>query len=191
MKTIIEIQERLKKLGLVHTYIVLPSTIMSYAMVKEYFQALGDAALCDRFSDQKNPNIEWAARHFVKANGESAHSFFVMKTDTGELVCEFTLNGFQHKCAQVHFSMLPSLPARVKLFLADEVTNQILRHWKTSLDSTEPFLQSIVGITPIPNQTACKFIRKAGFISKGTIAGATMYHGRVCNAGLTVKQGII
>ena len=178
------ILESLYQLNVADSYVVVPSGILAPGAKRDYWAALHSAdTLKYRWSDS-DPNTTWEAVQ------ETPNMYFLVDTETLQLVAEFTLCNFTGKSAQVHFSMHPQNSSDLNIFLATTVTDTILSQWKDVVTLEDTFLDSIFGLTPVQNRVACIFIKKAGFKEMGTLISGTKYLNEVDNALLSVKTRV-
>ena len=171
--------------GVSESYLVVPASSLDRDVVQNYWVALEVAdTLKYRWSDMTDPKAdEVGALHYVTPS-----TYFILDVVTRLPVAEFALCNFTGKAAQIHFSMHPTNPTNLSLFLAEHTTNLILNRW-TEVDNLEQsYLDTLFGVTPKSNRVACLFIRKVGFTPVGVLPSGTMFKGRVDDALLTIKE---
>ena len=112
--------------------------------------------------------VGWAfpANDIVDAN-DFAEMMINDKTIQGFLVCDtrndnhivahFHLNGFQGLIAHAHFSMLRG-PNHISI--ARAAIKQLFLSRRTG---ELPFVEALIGVTPLYNKAACRFIKCMGF----------------------------
>ncbi|MCK5922767.1 MAG: hypothetical protein KAG66_17625 [Methylococcales bacterium] len=165
-------------------FIAVPSAGLPVDMVEDYWASLDyHDTLKYRWSDEKLPTTKMATNQSMTAS----HMYSMVSMPEGLVVSEFSLGPFSGRCAQVHFSMHPSLGTDVSLELSEKIADSLLQYWPDMAHPDEPMLQSIFGITPKSNRAACIFIQKVGFKSLGVMPGGTQYLGETDDALLTLK----
>lgn len=173
--------ERIFQLGITNSYVVVPCAGLPTESKEDYWSALDHAdTLKYRWSDSP-VDLRWFDVP------EQEHMYFLVDTETLQIVAEFSLCNFTGKSAQIHFSMHPTNPSSLNIFLATTVTDSVLCHWKDVVDLEKTFLDSLFGLTPEKNRVACIFIKKAGFKAIGSLVSGTKYLNEVDNALLSVK----
>jgi hypothetical protein len=115
------------------------------------------------------------------------YTHFVIRTDPFEIAGEFTISDHFGKAGLVHFSVSPNNSFKESLFLVRSVTDRVLTEWEQSGKPGEPYVTSLIGLTPSLNRRACLFITKAGFNRVAVLPEATHYEGSVCDALMTIK----
>ena len=80
--------------------------------------------------------------------------------DDSQICGHFHLNGFQGRMAMIHFSLSPTYRGRNGMEIAKKVIKEI---FKLQRASGGPLVTSLVGITPVSNKLACRFIKRLGF----------------------------
>jgi len=138
-----------------------------------------------RWSDMKDPTADQVISYCQE---RSQHKYAVMDVDAGTMKAEFSLGPYSGKAAQIHFSMHPTNETSLNHFLAETVTDSILYNWKDVVNLEESFLDTLFGVTPVPNRPACIFIRKAGFQAMGTILSGAKYLNETCDGLFTTKS---
>ena len=165
-------------------YIVVASKDLRGEFVEDYWKALWAAdTLKYRFGQLESPS--WADPVFMM-NDPRYLMYSVL--EGGKITGEFALENHSGKAAQIHFSMHPENTARYNFWLAETVALDILNKWKD--EKGEPYLETLYGVTPVPNKVACRFIQKCGFEKIGILPNGTKHLGEVCDALLTIKTRI-
>ena len=90
-------------------------------------------------------------------NDKTIQGFLVYDTYTDSIVAHFHLNGFQGLIAHAHFSMLKG-PNHIGLARA-AIKQLFLSH----RSGGQPFVEALIGVTPLYNRAACRFIKCMGF----------------------------
>lgn len=102
--------------------------------------------------------------------GRHGENMYYLVNREQEILTEVTLEHAEFKLARLHFSISPGLRPEEKLFVGKFVPWQILMRWKNK--QNEPFLETLIGMTPRSNRAACIFVKKCGFSPLATIPGA-------------------
>jgi hypothetical protein len=97
-------------------------------------------------------------------------NMYMIENEDWELIGEFMLTDFNGKAAQIHFSLSPGLSWSDGIALCKQTSDEILAKWKDQ--KGQPYLLSLVGLTPKLNRAACLTVLKAGFKKVAEIPGA-------------------
>lgn len=154
-------------------------------MILNYFEKLEEANLLeDRLSEHKNPTVQ----SFVDLLQREGNKFyFVIDRVRREIVGEFNISDTLSEVGLVHFSMSPVVKANEVFHIIRNITNDILLKWKKR-DSDEPYLQALVGMTPVENKRACLVIQRCGFKKIATVPFAGRYKNECCDGLFTIKR---
>ena len=116
-----------------------------------------------RFPDIEDPT--WSdVQQIIGRNGQN---MYYLVNGTGEILTEVTLDRTLGKTALLHFSMSPLLHPHKKLLLGRFMPWQILTQWKDG--NGEPYVETLLGMTPVSNKAACRFVKKCGFTPIATV----------------------
>ena len=98
------------------------------------------------------------------------NSCFVAVDENRKIVGECMLDNFQGLCAMVHFSIHPHCYGRKGVQIAVESSKQL---FKLRRDNSKiPYVQTLLGVTPVSNKLATRFIQKVGFKKVHTLRNA-------------------
>jgi hypothetical protein len=154
--------------------------------IGKYFGDLVEADLLKyRIPEVKNPTVETAIK--MIANKRS-HNFFMQDTNTGDFVGEFMTADFRGLAAAIHFSTHPSLWGRNSIAAAKAAID-----WLFSLTSqkpySRPYVKTLIGLTPVSNRLAVRFLKKVGFEIKTIIPDSyyLAYDNKYDDAVLSLK----
>jgi hypothetical protein len=162
--------------------IIRPLLYLDKTQVQLYWQTLYmHDTLRFRLCDVNKPTWSDVLEMIVRMGKNMYH---VVVED--EIVCDFMLEGFTGKAAQVHFSMHPNNGFKHSLEIAEYVSDQILNHWKAAPDET--YLDTLYGLTPITNRAACIFALKTGFKKIGILPCGIKDRGKIVDAMLSIKE---
>ena len=143
---------------------IAQSTGIERDKLQYYWQLLAmHDMLALRFPDIENPT--WTdVQQVIGRNGQN---MYYLVNSEGEILTEVTLDHTLGKTALLHFSISPLLHPHKKLLLGRFMPWQILTQWKDS--NGEPFVETLLGMTPVSNKAACRFVRKCGFTPIATV----------------------
>lgn len=166
-------------------YMICPLRNILTNLLVDYLKKLDDHDLIKyRFADIVNPGVKEVYDSFdLKPN----NTYFVIGTSPFMIRAEFTISDHFGRVGLMHFSMAPENTFKESLFLARDVIGKIFREWKSADKPDEPYVTSLVGLTPVPNRRACLFITKVGFKRITVLPDAAHYNGVICDALLTIK----
>jgi len=179
-----ELAHGMAELGMPNSYIVAPARGLDYQALHGYWSAVEAAGLLDlRFPEKPVADLN----KFVAERRLQDHEYYVIHCGSGQLVGEFSLENFMGKAAQVHFSMHPDNEPSFNVELASCVADQLLYQWKDFRDLSRTFLDTLLGLTPIPNRAACIFVLRAGFEKLGVLPSSMNYLGEVVDTMVSVR----
>ena len=137
---------------------IAQSTGIERDKLQYYWQLLAmHNMLALRFPDIKEPT--WTdVQQIVWRNGQN---MYYLVNSEGEILTEVTLDHTLGKTALLHFSISPLLHPRKKLLLGRFLPWQILTQWTD--DNGAPYVETLLGMTPVSNKAACRFVKKCGF----------------------------
>ena len=165
-------------------YNIIPQLHTDIETLCEYWQAMEAAdTLKYRWAAMEEPT--W--RKAIGALNEKVSLMFSILDWQDEMVAEFALENFTGKAAQIHFSMRPSNDTKTNLLLANTVIGLILERWKSAVDPSKPYLETIYGLTPVLNRVACLFVLRSGMKKVGILPNGVDYLGEVCDALVTIR----
>lgn len=121
----------------------------------------------------------------IKVMRRHGEHMYVVTAPDDNIVAEFALDTFTGRAAQVHFSMHPDNSLKENLRITRFGLNTILSRWKNPKDPLEPYLDTLIGLTPVLNRRATIFIQKAGMRKLAIIENACTYINTVCDGLLT------
>ena len=169
-------------------YVVMPAAKLPTNKLVRYWDVLLECDLIgDRFPDvDKCSKQVWREYwHIITQLTQEMH--YVVDTESLDIVAEFTISEIFGKAGLIHFSCSPLITPQSALHICRTTTDQILKDWRDSKYIEEPFIQSIVGLTPVVNERACKFIQRVGFKQQVVVPFGAIYNNEICDALLTVK----
>lgn len=137
---------------------IAQSTGIERDKLQYYWQLLAmHDMLALRFPDIKEPT--WTdVQQIIGRNGQN---MYYLVNSEGEILTEVTLDHTLGKTALLHFSISPLLHPRKKLLLGRFMPWQILTQWTD--DNGAPYVETLLGMTPVSNKAACRFVKKCGF----------------------------
>lgn len=154
--------------------------------VNEYWRSLIDADLLKfRLSEDDKPAMENVRALMYKCR---RGMYFVFDKEEERIVAEFTLLNKLGMSMQVHFSMHPDNGMKKSIFLAKDVTYCVLNKWTLFDRPDEPYLHTLIGLTPAPHRRACLFIGKVGFKKQAVIPDASSFCGQICDLYVSIKR---
>jgi hypothetical protein len=148
-----------------------PSAVI--ALLSKYFsQLVDDNNLKNAFYDGWVKNF-YDFRNFC-LDRQSAH--YVVYSEVYDApVCHFYLNGFHGLSCMIHFSMTSMIHGhKESVPLAMDALDRIFKLRRR--DEDFPLTRTLVGITPVINRPAVKFLTSVGFQKLGIIDGACYIH---------------
>jgi hypothetical protein len=155
----------------------------SPSKVAEYWNDLINAdKLKYRMSDVVSPKMP-EVMSMIRRSGD--HMYMVSREKKCTIVAEFMLEGFTGRSAQVHFSMHPDNSLPDNTTIVKSTLRSILSKWRHPDDRSQPYLDSLFGLTPVHNRRACIFVLRAGMKKMGTIKSACSYMGHICDGMLS------
>lgn len=104
-------------------------------------------------------------------------SIFMVK-DEDRIVAEFMLDNYQGHSAEIHFSMHPDNPLRYSINVAKAALATVL---------SKPDIETLYGLTPMPNTRAIKFNKMVGFTHATTLPKGVTYMGQVVDAAVMIR----
>ena len=141
-----------------YKYILVPIYSVEPEKVEEYWRDVKDNGLLKyRLPDVLNPTVKSAMDMVVRMY----RSCFAVLSSEKKMVGECTLENFQGQCAMVHFSMHPSQRGKA-VQVAKEAAEQLFL-LKRSTDPDVPYVSSLIGLTPVSNKLAVRFIKAVGY----------------------------
>lgn len=159
-------------------YTIMNQAVIPSQLVSDYWMAMIKAdRIFDRFHPQVSKNLDDFTNFIV---GQTPVEFYVMDSVTNMLVCEFAFPCQFGECVTVDFSMHPKNTPHQSLHIARAVTTDVIDTWGN--------ISSILGLTPVQNERAVKFIQRCGFKPIKVIPKAGHYRGELCDALLTIKS---
>ena len=142
--------------------------------VQEYWQKLYmDDLLDDRLCDLENPTWSDVLDMVAKIGKDIYHLL-----ENGRIVAEFTLENQTGAAAQIHFSMHPDNTLRQSLNYAEYAIQYIFANSS---------IETLYGLTPYTNRTACLFALKAGFKKIGILPRGIKHNGAVVDAMISMR----
>ena len=167
-------------------YTIQPLKVVLPFRVYQYVTSLAAKDLLKyRLNDIKNPTIEDMHR-MIEDNSMLEH--FVTDLETELIVSEFNVTPVSGKMGIIHFSAEPSVSFKRSIELGSWITNRVLTEWKSGESLDEPYLTSLVGLTPARNRQAVLYVRKCGFERVAEIHEGCYYHGEPDTAVMTIKR---
>ncbi len=166
-------------------YAAVPLLHLPVDQVQTYFQTLGVYdTLRYRFSDLDDPKWDDVIGIIQRVGKQ----MYMVLDQYQRVVAEFMLEGFTGQSAQIHFSFHPELLTIQEKFEVGKYVLRTLFHDWTDPKTEKPFLQSVYGLTPLPNRVACIFALKAGFKKLGILPGGCKYLGGIEDAMISVAS---
>lgn len=164
-------------------YRVMPiRSVYPYRVQKYVRRLIAKRLHIPRFSEDDPMTEEEILDYFLSEDCDP-DKYVGIHLETGDIVCEVTVNNYLHNSGRLHFSILSELSRKEKLMLGVIVPEAAVKY----IQLGRP-LESLVGLTPVLNQLACKFVLKTGFEKLGIIKGAAKYQNQICDAMLTTKD---
>ena len=162
------------------TWQIYPVSRFTPKQVEYYWQTLYmHDSLKFRICDVVNPT--WAdAKDMIMRMFKTM--WCIWDEEKQRITCEFMLESFTGKAAQIHFSMHPENDFKYSLQIGQGVTDEILNEWQY------PDLHTLFGLTPETNRAARLFIHRVGFKTVGRLPAGMYDRGKLVNAVITTKQ---
>lgn len=141
-----------------YRYLTVAVCAANIGLVSQFYHQLHERNLLKhRMPEVKNVTPDHALnmimdphnRSFVAADSENHY----------RIACEFTLNGFQGKAAQLHHCFHPDYFGKKALQVSKEVLDQIAHYNENGVH----LLDTLIGITPESNRLAIRFLKLNGF----------------------------
>lgn len=168
------------------TWRIFPIWSFERDAVEHYWQTLYMAdTLKYRISDVVDPSWYHAHEMIMRFHDSM---YMVWDDIQGKIVCEFMLENFKGKAAQIHFSMHPNNDSKYSVQMATQVTDEVLNIWELKGYKGIPFLNTLYGLTPSLNRAARLFNQKVGFKTIGKVPDASYFKGTLDDVILTVKR---
>lgn len=104
-------------------------------------------------------------------------SMFLVK-DEDRIVAEFMLDNYQGHAAEIHFSMHPDNRLKYSINVANATLATVL---------SKPDIETLYGLTPMPNTRAIKFNKMVGFKHATTLPKGVNYMGQVVDAAVMIR----
>lgn len=125
----------------------------------QHFEDLRDSNLLDKaFYDG---SVKTAEDMVTFACRPELLFFLVLDNERDLEVCaHFHLTNFMGRAAMVHFSVGSNYLGKVAIRMVKAILAKIFRMKR--IDGT-PLVTSLVGVTPVDNKLACRFIKAVGF----------------------------
>lgn len=165
-------------------YDILKFAYAPAGAIAAYLNTLDEQDLLkERFTDLHQPTPMRTVDLICKA---ADRFFFVLDKERREIIGEFMISDTISDAGLIHFSMSPTVKGNKVLSLIREVTDEVLHYWRKE-GTDEPYVRSLLGVTPVENRRACLVIQRCGFKKIATIPYAGKYNGVVCDAILTIK----
>lgn len=170
-----------------HLSFLIPNTHVHRDVLEFYWQSLVyHDTLKYRLSDYENPTWSDVVAMLVR---KDLVTFTVLVPAPEENaapypVGECALEGFTGKAAVIHFSTHPANSYKTNRTVMDRSLEQI-----AALKTLEgdPYLTTLVGLTPAPNRAARLMNAKAGFKTQCIIPNGARYLGEVTDAVMTTR----
>jgi len=105
------------------------------------------------------------------------HMYMIFHQDVA--VCEFMLENFTGRSAQIHFSMRPGLKASDSFKIARFGVDSLLVN----------YLESLYGLIPVPNRASKIHCLRSGFTCLGILPSGLSYQGKIVDAYIMVRGG--
>jgi len=127
--------------------------------VREYWEDVKAKDLLKyRIPETLNPTVNDAMEMVVRMR----QSTFAVLDSTGRMIGECMLENFQGLCAMSHFSVRPEAQGSTAVAMAKSTISQLFS-LKRSTDKTLPYIESLLGLTPLSNKLALRFARNIGY----------------------------
>lgn len=175
-------------------FIALLPRDVQYAARMRYWEELLRADLLKyRLADVRNPGMEHACWL------ESQYSntiFFCFDLHLQKIIGEMTLEGLNGASSRVHFSVLPAIRGESAVTAALVLHDFVFALKRVPLDPQtpqegprQPYVETLVGVTPVSNRLAVRFIQRVGFKPIGIIPKAVdlAYRGIIDDGLLSIK----
>jgi len=161
-------------------FCVTPLLTLLPDQVQYYFQRMSlEDTLKYRFSDIENP--QWLdVLEVIQRLGKQM--YFV--EEEGELLGEFTLEGFTGRAAQSHFSTSPDIDTKKRIAIGRFAAEYTLTRERP--DGSGYFLDALYGLTPLVNRAACIFALKIGYKKQGILPSGIIYNGKPTDCMISV-----
>ena len=179
-------------LGLEDCYVILPTVAVDDKALLSYWKTLEEYdTLKYRWADMFMPTATMVFHHIRSAEkSEGYQTFVVMNCNDGSLVADLALENFTGRSAQAHFSMHPENDTKMSIQLGNLVTDAILDTWPDVKGLKGAFLDTLYGLTPLSNRTACIFVMKTGMKKMGVLPSGITNQGKVEDAMVSFKTRI-
>lgn len=155
-----------------YQYALVHHSLVSEEKQIEYWQALIDANLLKyRMADVKNPTLD-DVQKMVENPNNSTFYIFDLRHETPPncpIVMEGMLNNPQPPCTQTHFSAHPSLHRHDLIQAGRQAIQQV---FNLRFNNPPILIQSVIGITPVTNRLALRFVRNMGYTEKCVLTKA-------------------
>ena len=179
-------------LGLEDCYVILPTVAVDDKALLSYWKTLEEYdTLKYRWADMFMPTAKKVLQHTRQSEKTKYYqTFVVMDCDNGSLVADLALENFTGRSAQAHFSMHPENDTKMSIQLGNLVTDAILDTWPDVKGLKGAFLDTLYGLTPLSNRTACIFVMKTGMKKMGVLPSGITNQGKVEDAMVSFKTRI-
>lgn len=166
-------------------FTILPQRQTPNGMAVTYWKAIADADLLKlRMCDCQDPDIDdvvsMLARHPDTV-------YYIIDLSQDMIAGEFIITPVVGKIGTVHFSSNPKIPFKLSVALGAWCTDKVLNEWRVRDTSDEPYLTSLVGLTPALNRRACLYVIKTGFKRVMEIPNGCHHEGVLSPALMTIK----
>lgn len=148
--------------------------------VVDYWTDLLNAGLLKyRFNESENPTIDTVLEMI---HDPKSYSFMVYDPIKDRLCADTMLNNFRGLTAHVHFSIHPDYHGREGVLIARSGAEQLFQ----LTDPNGLYLSTLIGLTPVNNLLAVRFIQKVGF-KKLDIIDKVFYNNGIYTDALLTK----
>lgn len=186
--TIQQTLEVLRSFNLSDTYQVMPTKGFTDRQLLDYWESLDRAGLVRyRLNDVSDPSA-YDGMMYQRMSEQAWNKticMVVVETSTSKIVAEVAVTDVTGKAGQFHFSVLDTNPPQLNKYLGKAVTSLVLDHLKNT--HGEPYLDTLYGLTPVKNRTACFLVLQSGFKKLGILPSGCTYNNEISDAMVTVK----
>lgn len=166
----------------VNRFWLVPLSHLQLADTMPYWEELHAADyLKYRLSDTKEPTV-MDAYNMMSNKYEFIH--FCIDRTTGKIVGEVIVEPMQGKSAFVHFTVSPLLKFTEMIEVCKSGAHQILNLWKDSRSPDEPYVTSLVGLTPAQHRRVSVFLHKVGYKKQGMIKDGGTWMGEPADVNI-------
>jgi len=151
-----------------HSYRTVHVTSKTIFLAQDYWNRLNVDGLARTAFPEKDVRT---MEEFTSMAMDNYNVLLIVIDRNNEPTAHVNLNGFKGMSALVHFSILKKWHGPLAIQMARNVCRQIFESERTpGVD----YLRTLIGVTPVRNKLACKFIKRVGFKSVGTVQGCVI-----------------